>query len=79
MALKVGDQVKLSPKSLYYGFFGQIPHDTVATIIGINHHREHEYRVQWVGKKMELVTNAYRKNDLIIAHEHFTESLDEWM
>jgi len=78
MALKVGDRVRLSPKSPYYGFFGQIPHDTVATLIGINEHREHSYRVEWPTRK-GMVINVYRENDLILAHEHFTESLDEWM
>lgn len=62
-SFKVGDKVKISPSSEYYGDGGTNPKDVVGTLSEIRTDREYVYRVIWSSG----ATNVYKREDLVLA------------
>lgn len=63
---KVGDKVKLSPKSGYYGRAGQIPKDGHGEIIWDEGGGELRFIVQW-----PTARNSYGNEDLVFFRNPF--------
>jgi len=77
----IGDKVRISPKSSFYGGVRQLPPDVIGIIdklICSPYHKTTDYKVIWGKYKYDF--NYYGETDLILVGGGvFTEDLSEWL